>query len=615
MDRRRFMRAMAAGAAGLVAPRLLAGGEAGRGAKPNLVVFFSDDHGWRDSTPYGATDVRTPNMKRLAAAGVTFTHAFIASPACAPSRAAMLTGLMPARNGAEANHTYPRKDIKALPAYLHELGYEVAAFGKVAHGRSAARYGFDRHDPKYHTAVVAEYLSRRDKSRPLCLLVGTHQPHVPWPDEHDYDPRKLKLPPTHVDTPETREFRARYYQDVTIADTELGEIHDLARKRLGDNTLFIYTSDHGAQWPFGKWNLYDAGTRCPFIAAWPGVIKPGSASAAMVSWIDLLPTFVELAGGTPPTDIDGRSFAAVLRGKTDTHRDRIFTTHSGDGRMNVYPIRSVRSRRWKYILNLRPDLAHTTHIDQARGKDGLAYWLPWRKRGETDALAAAVVKRYHQRSREELYDLDADPYEQHNLASDAKHAERLAALRAEMKAWMARQGDKSTVFNRPRPLSEPDTWAPAADVADAPAAAASAVVATAVVWRFTTTRPGDGWTGSGFDDTGWKRGPGGFGRIRQPMARVRTPWRTSDIWLRRPFTLKRMPKRPVLLIFHDEDAEVYLNGKRIARLKGHVTGYVAVPLDAAARSALTAGENLLAVHCRQSSGGQYIDAHIVDGDR
>src|SRR5690606_36957137 len=117
--------------------------------KPNLVVFFADDHGWHDSQVYSATDVRTPNMLRLAKDGVTFTHAFVASPSCAPSRAAMLTGLMPARNGAEANHTFARDGVKALPAYLKELGYEVAAFGKVAHGKDAPRRGFDHIDRRH----------------------------------------------------------------------------------------------------------------------------------------------------------------------------------------------------------------------------------------------------------------------------------------------------------------------------------------------------------------------------------------------------------------------------------------------------------------------------------
>jgi len=609
MNRRTAIKAIAFGAAAWVGTRPLFGKQTAH--RPNVVLFLTDDHGWWDSTPYGATDVRTPNMQRLADAGVIFTHAFVPSPSCAPCRGAMLTGLMPARNGAEANHTFPRDGIKTLPAYLHDVGYEVAAFGKVAHGRDVGRHGFDHHDARYDADRVAAYLRGRNPANPLCLFVGTHEPHVPWAEEHTYDPAALSLPPTHVDTPQTRELRARYYQDVTQADTELGAIYDLARKHLGPDVLFIYTSDHGAQWPFAKWNLYDAGIRSPLLAAWPGVIKPHALSTAMVSWIDLLPTLVELAGGTPPRGIDGRSFAGVLRGRTDTHRDRIFATHSGDGRMNIYPMRALRTQQYKYILNLHPEFAHTTHIDQARGKDGLIYWLSWVNRGKADPAAAAIVNRYHRRPREELYDLQADPHELRNLADDPKHADRLAGFRTELQAWMAQQGDTRTVFAEPRLLADPASWAPAS----LQGTTGTGIAVPKAVWRYTTESPSDGWEKPGFDAGGWKEGPGGFGRIRQPAARVGTPWQTADIWLRRTVRLKKAPARPALLVFHDEDAEVYLNGVRVAVFSGHTRHYVTKPLDARGRKALKPGENLLAVHCRQTTGGQFIDVHVIDAAR
>ena len=616
MKRRELLRMAGAGAAALAAalPRELRGESGkeknkknGRGEKrPNIAVFFSDDHSVLDSTAYGATDVRTPNMRRLAKVGLTFSHAFVASPSCAPSRAAMLTGLMPARNGAEANHSYSRAGIKGMPAYLHGLGYEIAAFGKVAHGRDAARHGFDRHDRRYDAATVARYLDGRDSGKPLCLLVGTHQPHVPWPANDGYAPAKLSVPPTHVDTPETREYRARYYTDVTIADTELGQIHDLARKKLGADTLVIYTSDHGAQWPLGKWNLYDAGIRTPLIAVWPGVIEPGTTTRAMVSWVDLLPTFVELAGGQPPKDIDGRSFAAVLRGKAETHRKHIFATHSGDGRMNVYPIRCVRTERYKYILNLRADCRHTTHIDLARGRDGLVVWRSWERAAKTDAHAAAIVRRYAQRPREELYDLKADPREMRNLAASGEHQHHhqktLKELRAVLAEWMTRQGDTKKVFNQPYLLTDAKPVAKGAQESS-PAA---------TQWRYTTKRPVAGWEKPGFDDSVWPAGRSGFGRIKQSAARVRTAWRTSDIWLRRTFQLKAAPAKPRLIIFHDEDAEVYINGILAAKLTGHVVDYKSVPIRDAAVKALRRGKNTLAVHCRQTTGGQYIDVALAN---
>lgn len=429
----------------------------------HIVVFLSDDHGQLDSEPYGATDVRTPNMQQLARAGMKFTHAFIASPACTPSRTAMLTGLMPARNGAEANHTFKRDGIASLTETFRAMGWVIAAFGKVAHGSpDSKRHGFHLIDTKYDAALVRKFLDGYDAAKPLLLMVGTNNPHVPWSEASDYDPAKLKLPPTHVDTPETREMRARYYTDVTKADTLLGEIRALTKEKLGDNTIFIYTSDHGAQWPFSKWNLYDAGIRVPFIVAWPGVIKPSSVSGAMVQWIDLLPTLIDVVGGTVPAGIDGRSFAALLRGQVKSHRNEIFTTHSGDGGMNVYPIRSLRTRDWKYILNLNPELAHTTHIDKAKGRDGLKYFAPWYERAKTDPQAAAIVKRYYERPQEELYDLRNDPHEQRNLAAQPQQAKRLAQMRAQLAAWMQANNDSRKVFNQPRPLSDPASTRPAA---------------------------------------------------------------------------------------------------------------------------------------------------------
>jgi len=336
---------MAMGSVGLMVSRHSQAADNGK--QPNFLITLSDDHSLRDCSTYGAKDIQTPYMDQLARDGILFNRAFIASPACAPSRAALLTGLMPARNGAEANHTYPNADIKKLPAYLQELGYEVAAFGKVAHGKSNNTVGFDHiNNEKDVNALkknVKAYLNQRKSTRPLCLFVGTGNPHVPWPEQSTFDPNELILPPTHVDTPDTRHYRARYYQEVKDLDGLLGELRELADKHLGKNTMFAYTSDHGAQWPFGKWNLYDAGIRTPFIAAWPGIIEPGAATEAMVSWIDILPTLVELAGDPSPEDIDGRSFADVLKTGKQRHRNCIFTTHSGDDDKNIYPIRSVRT--------------------------------------------------------------------------------------------------------------------------------------------------------------------------------------------------------------------------------------------------------------------------------
>ena len=431
---------------------------------PHIVVYLSDDHSQADASVYSETGIPTPEMEKMARAGMKLNHAYVASPACAPSRAALLTGLMPARNGAEANHTYPHEDVRSLIRDLKAAGYQVSAFGKVAHLRSADRYGFDHivagkdHDKLMRS--VESYLAQHADDGPLCVFVGTSNPHVLWPMENGVDPAGLTLPPILLDTPKTRAERAAYAQEVIDLDALLGELRKLADQTLGDDVLFIHTSDHGAQWPFGKWNLYDYGVRVPFLATWPGKIAPGSTSDAMVSWVDLLPTLIDVAGGKLPAGLDGRSFKSVLLGDRDTHRKRIFTTHTGDKDMNAYPIRSVRTHKWKLIHNLRPDLAHTNHTDQLRRMGASMFWDEWAQLYKTDAKAQALIDRYFSRPPFELYDMTQDPWELNNLIDQPEHAQQVAALKSALFDWMAQQGDTGRMDNEPHPLIRPETWHP-----------------------------------------------------------------------------------------------------------------------------------------------------------
>lgn len=440
-------------------------------APPNIVVFLTDDQGQLDCTPYGGYGIRTPNMQRLSDGGLTFTQAFVASPSCAPSRAALLTGLMPARNGAQANHSKPRAEIKKWPAYFHDLGYEVVAFGKVSHYKHTVDYGFDHfandtfHDHRGIAAAVDFLKERpRDAKKPLCLMVGSNWPHVPWPEEAPaYEPKDLPLPPRSIDTPATRAWRARYAAAVTKADDNLGEVLAAVEKFLPRDTLVLFTSDHGAQWPFAKWNLYEVGVSVPLIVSWPGQVAPGTRTAAMVNWTDILPTLLDATGGKSPSEIDGRSFLPVLRGKSHQHRDLIFSTHLNDGRMNVYPARAVRDERYKYIRNLHPEYAFTTHIDIVGANLGQrAFFATWEEAAKTDDGAAAILKRYHARPAEELYDLVADPYEEKNLAAMPEQNANLTRLRGELDRWLKDQGDSAQLAVEPRLLSDPKSYGPAA---------------------------------------------------------------------------------------------------------------------------------------------------------
>ena len=134
-------------------------------------------------------------------------------------------------------------------------------------------------------------------------------------------------------------------------------------------------------------------------------------------------------------------------------------------------------------------------------------------------------------------------------------------------------------------------------------------------WKYKVQRPADGWSAVEFDDSRWKEGFGGFGTWETPGARVGTTWATNHIWLRKTFELQAVPPTPALLIHHDENAEVFINGRRVAALKGFTTEYKVVPIPEDQRGAIQAGRNVMAVHCSQTGGGQFIDVHLVDADK
>ena len=436
----------------------LAAQDAATVSRPNMVIFLADDLGYGDVSINGNNNVRTPSLERLASQGMTFDRAFVPSPACAPARAAMLTSLMPARNGAEANHDRVNTAIRKLPSYLQELGYEVVAFGKVAHYQQTGPYGFDYyandtfHDHKGIPAAV-EWLKARKDKRPLAMFVGSNWPHVPWPRTTEgYEPNGIELPPKTIDTPITRDARARFLAAVTRMDQDLAATMDAVDSVLGEDTFVLYSADHGTQWPFGKWNLYDTGTRVPMVVRWNGQVEAGVRTDAMVSWIDILPTMVQLAGGKPPECVDGMSFSSLFGvGQGPAGRTEIFTTHNNDGRVNVYPMRSIRTDRWKYIRNLHPDWTYTTHIDlKVMRTDSGAYFPSWRKSAESDPAAKAIVDSYYKRPAEELYDLLADPDEKVNLAGDPRYAGTLRELRAKLESWRKAQGDSGKVPVEPR---------------------------------------------------------------------------------------------------------------------------------------------------------------------
>ena len=442
--------------------------------KPNFVIVIADDHGVYHSTPFGSTIIQTPNMQKLADEGMRFNNAYVASPACAPSRAALFTGLMPYNNGIVGNHEMELKpDVTSLIPSLIEQGYEVVFQNKVAHGSKKHHGGYipkevkilDKTFRKDTTlTVIDNFLKNRDNTRPLALFIGCVDTHTPFPPAGK---SRIKADEVVINnriytTPEAQLEMSRYIQAVENIDIKLGNIRTMSNTYLDKkNTMTIYTSDHGMAWPFAKWSLYETGIRTPLIISWPGKIKPNTSTGAMVSWVDFIPTLIDIAGGETSKYIDGKSFANVLFGKKNKHRKVIYATHKGDKAKNVYPIRSVRVDNWKYIRNLHPEFTYTTHTDvlateipRTKGYDlhGGQHWDSYIKAAKTDKAAADFLIDYHTNPAEELYNIELDPFEQNNLAGNPENSKKLKSLRKMISKRMIEVNDDESLSGPPKLL-------------------------------------------------------------------------------------------------------------------------------------------------------------------
>ena len=415
--------------------------------RPNIVLVISDDTRMLDFGCYGSPDAVTPNIDRLASEGLRFTRFFQATAMSSPTRHCLLTGLYPVRSGAYPNHTYIDDGVQTLPKYLKDCGYRVAMQGK-RHIAPMSAFPFEelaKPNADVNPAKIEPFFREAAAGgQPFFLYVASHDAHTPWTrgDRSLFDAARLTLPPTLVDTPEIRDLYVNYLAEINQLDTDIGRIDSLLKKYgLDDDTVFIFTSEQGYSFPFGKWTCYDEGLQTGFVVRWPGVVKPGTTTDAMCEYVDVTPTLVDIAGGKIPEGLDGRSFLPVVRGEARSFKQEVYAIQTSRGihaGPEYYGIRSVRSDRFAYILNLTPEATFkcmSTHPKRD-------WWASWKEKAATDEFARGQVERYQHRPGEELYDIVSDPFQTRNLADDPKYAGEKAALRAKLLQWMERQGDR-----------------------------------------------------------------------------------------------------------------------------------------------------------------------------
>jgi N-sulfoglucosamine sulfohydrolase len=423
--------------------------------RPNIIFIMGDDLTMTDIQPYGSTQVHTPNLARLASEGVCLDNMFNMVPVCSPTRQSLLTGMGPVRNGAWPNHTMIYDGIKTLPVYLKALGYNAALIGKRHYAPESA-YPFDFLGGRDHDdgdgkdidlSKVEDYI-KRSAGKPFFLMVTCNQPHQPWNrgNQQAYDPEKIQLSPNMVDTKLTRKQMAKYFTEITYLDSLVGVCLDIIeRSGQKENTIVVFATEQGSSFPFSKWTLYDQGLRSGFIVRWPGKVKPGTRNPALLQYMDITPTLIDMAGGDPNkintgskdangnTGFDGMSFTKVLTGERTHMRDYVYAENTTRGIVNgsdAYASRSARNTDFLYIHNLNY---------QNRFSNVLTHSKLFKEWMAADSVRASF---YITRPEEELYDMKNDPYALKNLAADPAYQHIKAELKTKLTAFMKQQGDK-----------------------------------------------------------------------------------------------------------------------------------------------------------------------------
>lgn len=451
--------------------------------RPNILFIIADDASRDSMGVYGSTYVETPNFDRIAREGVLFTQAYNCNPKCAPARACLLTGRYSWQLEEACNHQPFLSDKwQFYPYLLEQAGYSIGFTGKgwgpgiwkgeVAGGNqqhsNPAGYPFNskRLKPPYQGISSIDYagnfevfLEQRDDDQPFCFWLGTMEPHRSYAKDSwkqaGSDLSLVTVPAYLPDNDVIRGDLADYALEVEWYDTHIGRaLKHLESRNLLDNTLIIATSDHGMPFPRVKGQIYDDGFHIPLVARWGDKIKAGRVVTDFITFPDLAPTLLEVAGVAAPEQVTGKSFLAQLQsnqsGRIDSQRDH---TLLGKERHDIgrtdgellsvgYPARAIRNDKYLYVRNFKPDRWPVgnpefgfLNCDDSPTKSYL-----------TELSMAHADYHYFElsfgkRPEEELFDMETDPDCVNNLASHTSYAAVKRQLWSQLKTELTAQGD------------------------------------------------------------------------------------------------------------------------------------------------------------------------------
>ena len=426
--------------------------------RPNIVWISNEDMSPHLGV-YGDKVARTPVLDRLARESIRYTRAFTTAPVCAPSRAAIITGMYATSIGAQHMRTtedrvpelpgpylaVPPHYVKAFPEYLRAAGYYTSNRAKTDYQFGEPFTIWDDLGPNAH------WRNRTDRSQPFFSvfnLMVTHESQI-FPTSPARkgkalitDLERVIVPPYYPDTPLVREELARMYDNIADMDAQVGEIlKQLDADGLADNTIVFYWSDHGDGVPRSKRSLYDSGLHVPLVIRWPRMTPAiaNSTSEGLVSMIDLAPTVLAMAGIEIPAHFQGRVLAGPRAAEPPEYvfaaRDRMDQEYD--------MMRSARDERFLYIRNFAPEQPYAGHVIYRNQSNIMQEWL--RLQAERALSGTAALWMRTSRPAEELYDTTSDPHQIRNLAGERAHRQTLERMRDALTEWMGRTNDQGLI--------------------------------------------------------------------------------------------------------------------------------------------------------------------------
>ncbi len=421
---------------------------------PNIIWLVAEDQSPGFFPMYGDSTLRMPVLEGLASDGVVFTNAYAPVPVCAPARSAIITGMYPTTLGTHNMRTYnayseenqpeigipsyspiPPQGVRMFTEYLRKRGYYCTNNAKEDYNFKPSPVAWDVSGPKAHWRD-------RPGGSPFFAVFNfevTHESRI-WGRGGDslwVAPSRVPVPPYYPDNDTIRHDLAVNYSNLGRMDRQLGEIiRQLKEDNLYQDSYIFFYGDHGGPFPRHKRALYETGIRVPMVVKFPGNQGAGQQDDRFFSFIDLAPTILSLAGIPPPKVMQGKAQFGAFRDSTPT--PYIFAT--SDRFDEVYDrLRAVRSKNFKYIKNFNPEISNALPV---RYREQMPMMQSLRQHWESGTLDTAASAWFRTpKPVEELYDLQKDPYERHNLAGKGAYRDTLLHLRAVMERWIKETRD------------------------------------------------------------------------------------------------------------------------------------------------------------------------------